>query len=766
MGKIISVILIVFCLLPFISMAQMDEPCHYSTEGTDFWFGIMQNRNKGNVHYMEITVSSRMGAKLTITYGPDETLLWNDVVNANSSLTLPIDYQLLEPSGSENVENKGIHLVATNPVNVYALNYRTQSSDVAVIYPTESLGKDYLAMCYTPHTNGTTETNSEFLIVANEDNTNVKITTSVDTHGGRSANTAFSVQLNKGQCYQVQSMNSSIAGQGDLTGSYISSDKKIAFFSGSKATTVPVTGNSYDFLYEQIPPISTWGREFYVVPLNLRSKDTYRVLAAEDGTTVTIEELNRTVTLNRGKYFEFELFSTQATRVISNKRVLLAQYCRSQAADGGSGVGDPFMIIICPVAQKINDVTFVAYESNLIQNIFYVNVITLKSEINHITLDGKDIHTYFKAFSDRIYAYAQIPISKGSHRLINTRKDGGFLAFVYGFGDSGDTESYGYGVGFNLDIQLDIGGVLSKDTMFVCKGTDQLLDAGTYFNSYKWNTGETSSSIMVSKEGRYWVNAKTLGGCDLSDSVFVKVEDPKINLGKDTGSCKPGEIILDAGKGFASYLWQDGSTNRTFQVDSTGNYIVTAINKGGCKASDTIRVLIFVAEFSQDYKVATDEHPDISFTNQTEAAVSYSWDFGDGTTSEDENPVHHYAKTGEYKVVLSATSNFGCSDTTSSSVKIIPFNLHTTNAFRPDSEIPENRVFLPVAEGIDPANYQLRIFNRVGSTIYESQNPGTGWDGKMTNGTEAGPGIYVWIVKFLDVQGYEHLQKGTVMLVR
>lgn len=747
------------------------DPCHYSTEGTDFWIGFMQNRSTHPLHYLEITVTSRFGAEFTLTYGPNEIPIGgNYSVEANNSVSVQIDFNSLESMGSETPENKGIHLVSkTNPVNVYALNYRTQSSDVAVIYPTESLGKEYFAMCYTPRRTSTNESNSEFLIVASEDNTTVNVTPSVNTDQGKSANVPFIVQLNKGQSYQVQSMNNIVAGQGDLTGSFVSANKPIAFFSGSKATTIPNSGYtnfSYDHLYEQMPPTSTWGKEFYVVPLKQKVKDTYRVLAAEDGTNVTIEGLNRTITINKGKFFEFELTSTQACRIISSKRVMLAQYCRSQRADGNSGVGDPFMIILSPVVQKVSDVTFVAYKSPKVENIFYINIITLTSEVGNILLDGSGISSNFNAFPNSKYSYAQVATNAGPHRLHNPNDDGGFLAYMYGFGDFGDTESYGYGVGYNLDIQLDIEGDIKDDTLVICKGESYVLDAGNYFSSYEWNTGETGSTITVSEEGWYEVIASTILGCKKSDKVFVKVNDPQIDFGEDTGSCYPGEIVLDAGPGFESYLWQDGTTNRTFIVMETGDYSVTATNSRGCKATDIIYVTVFDPAFSQNYEVASDVHPDISFFNETELAVSYLWDFGDGETSIDENPVHHYKAIGEYKVVLQATSKFGCVDTTSSVVKIIPFTLSTPNAFRPDSDIPENKVFLPITLGINPEKYQLRIFNRVGSTIFETSNPETGWDGKIRNGNLAEPGIFVWIVEYSDVQGYPHQQKGTVMLVR
>ncbi|HEY3369627.1 MAG TPA: PKD domain-containing protein [Prolixibacteraceae bacterium] len=726
----------------------------------------MGNRLRGIEHYIEITVSSRIGAQLSLTYGPNDTPIQVATVGASQSVTLRLEYTDLEPFGSDFIENKGVHLVSDELVNIYALNYRTQSSDVAVIYPTISLGNEYYAMCYTPNPTSNAESNSEFLIVASQDNTTVKITPSVDTDQNRhKAMVEYSVLLQKGQSYQVQSLTGVGSVQGDLTGSRILADKPIAFYSGAMSTAVPYTLStvnvSRDHLYEQIPPISTWGREFYVVPLKLRSKDTYRILASEDGTSVIVEALNRTIVLNRGKYAEFELSSSQASRIVSNKRILLAQYCRYQKADESTGVGDPFMIILSSVVQKINNITFEAYTSDLITDIFYVNIVTLTSEKNAISLDGTDIGSYFKPFPNGLYSYAQVPISKGTHTLKNDNQTGGFLAYVYGYGNRGDTESYGYGVGFNLDIQLEIGGDFSGDEMVICSGFPKKLEAQGNFERYEWSTKEIGSSIMVSKEGLYTVTGYTAAGCEKSASVYVKVDKPEVNLGEDIGSCHPGDLVLNAGSGFKSYLWQDGSTNATFTVMETGTYTVTATNELGCQASDNIYVFVFDPRFTQNYDVATDLHPDISFVNQTEHGVRYLWEFGDGATSEVENPVHHYNQVGDYKVVLQVTSDSGCIDTTSSSVRIIPFKVNTPNAFRPDSEIPVNRIFLPITEGMDPQNYNLKVFNRVGSIVFETSNPETGWDGNSE-----GPGIFVWIVKFKDIQGYNHLQKGTVMLVR
>lgn len=54
------------------------------------------------------------------------------------------------------------------------------------------------------------------------------------------------------------------------------------------------------------------------------------------------------------------------------------------------------------------------------------------------------------------------------------------------------------------------------------------------------------------------------------------------------------------------------------------------------------------------YEIDTENYLQVAFDNKSQNATSYSWDFGDGNTSADENPIHTYAAAGEYTVVLSA----------------------------------------------------------------------------------------------------------------
>ncbi len=309
----ISILIVIF--LPVIVVAQ-DDVCRKSTEGKDFWFGFMESRNYNPDHYLEITVTAREATNFTISVGPDEIPFKGPYfVDSNSSTQVKIPWELVETIGSEQIQDKGIHLVSEKPVNVYALNWDQNSADVAVIYPIESLGFEHFAMCYYPDIdlnnpysgNGR---NSEFLIVATMDSTVIEITPTKVTDQLKPKDSTFIIVMNKGEVYQVQSENlegSAQNGQGDLTGSYVKADKPIAFYSGSLSTRIPFGECCWDHLYEQIPAIRSWGREYFVVPLKSREQDRYRILAAEDNTTIQIS--GRTpFTLDRGEFEEVVFF--------------------------------------------------------------------------------------------------------------------------------------------------------------------------------------------------------------------------------------------------------------------------------------------------------------------------------------------------------------------------------------------------------------------------------------------------------------------------
>ena len=131
--------------------------------------------------------------------------------------------------------------------------------------------------------------------------------------------------------------------------------------------------------------------------------------------------------------------------------------------------------------------------------------------------------------------------------------------------------------------------------------------------------------------------------------------------------------------------------------------------------------------------------------------MSYSWNFGDDSAWEyNENAQHFYTEVDSqtYTIVLIAESEFGCLDTLSQLVQSPkPILFYVPNTFTPDND-EFNNTFLPVFyQGFDPYRFKMRIFDRWGELLFESNNAEIGWNG-MYNHTYAQDGVYTWVIEF------------------
>lgn len=141
-----------------------------------------------------------------------------------------------------------------------------------------------------------------------------------------------------------------------------------------------------------------------------------------------------------------------------------------------------------------------------------------------------------------------------------------------------------------IQVALDSGSSwvdLGPDTV-ICDGGKVQLDAGPDATEYRWQDGSTGRVFTASGPGTYWVQGS--GDCGIaSDTIVVRLVPPSIHLGGDTVICRPINHLLDAGPGFTSYLWQDGSTGQTLRVQAPGTYTVRA-SVGECEVVSSIRI--------------------------------------------------------------------------------------------------------------------------------------------------------------------------------
>jgi len=141
---------------------------------------------------------------------------------------------------------------------------------------------------------------------------------------------------------------------------------------------------------------------------------------------------------------------------------------------------------------------------------------------------------------------------------------------------------------FNVHLPPDVD--LGDDTFF-CEGDTYVMDAGEGYTSYLWSTDDTTHSISVQTAGTYWVEVSNESECWTFDTIVLNAfEKPNVDLGPNKEFCEGTLHELDAGTGFASYLWNTGDTTQTLVVQTTDSYWVVVYNDFGCPNSDTIVV--------------------------------------------------------------------------------------------------------------------------------------------------------------------------------
>ncbi|MEM9984674.1 MAG: PKD domain-containing protein, partial [Bacteroidota bacterium] len=201
--------------------------------------------------------------------------------------------------------------------------------------------------------------------------------------------------------------------------------------------------------------------------------------------------------------------------------------------------------------------------------------------------------------------------------------------------------------------------------------------------------------------------------------------------------------------------------------EQLGSYSTALLvsNLGTCFASyngPTIKVIPAPkAEFvlSPDASRTIPLNFPVTFTNRSQGATEYLWDFGDGATANFANLNHTYLQEGIFEVSLIATNDEGCSDTASLSIEVAEANLFIPNVFTPNED-GYNDKFQVTFGGGETA--QLLIVDRYGRAIFVSDNPASeSWDGRNQQGRPMPEGVYFYVFA---LDGERH--KGSITLLR
>ncbi|MGF7077803.1 PKD domain-containing protein [Mucilaginibacter sp. UYCu711] len=637
-----------FCALVIPLLLIAGNAYSQSNKGTEFWTGFMAHNNgvggaRGS--NMVLYITSDVSTTGTVTIGG--SILQNFTVTANqvTFIDIPTAAYL---NGFGKFPNSGIHITSVKPIAVYAHIYANNVSGATLLLPVNAMGKEYVSLNYTQIANalpGTTPY-STFAIIGIEDNTSVSITPSAQLLDGSPANVPFTITLNKGEIYQGLALT-------DLTGTKIQSIstsagtcKKIAVFSGSSRIAIGCTvGNSSssDNLFQQVYPTSTWGKNYVTAPLASRPFDVYRVVLSIPNTNVTLNgAVVPQANFVNGLYFEFT--STQTNIISADKPIQVVQYSPTQGqalncTTTGGDTGDPEMIYLSPIEQGLNHVTLYSAGYYAISQ-SYINVVIPTSAASSFTLDGLP-YTNFRAIPNSNYSYAQIAVTSGPQASSGGSITSGthtinasvaFNAIAYGFGNF---ESYGYAAGTNLQD----------------------------LNEY-----------VVLKDPKNPTTTQTTGCSNITYNLQVTIPFQTTNISWKIDGVT---TFTDTNPVVKSTTVKDNIMLYTYEYNAPINFtaathivVATVFNPVAdvCGSNQDIENGFTITEPpGPDFDVAASNClGDLTvFTDKTILASgntvkNWLWDFGDNTTSTDQNPVHKYAAGGNYNIRLTVTDYNGC----------------------------------------------------------------------------------------------------------
>jgi gliding motility-associated-like protein len=271
---------------------------------------------------------------------------------------------------------------------------------------------------------------------------------------------------------------------------------------------------------------------------------------------------------------------------------------------------------------------------------------------------------------------------------------------------------------------------LGNDTT-ICLGETYTINAYTEGAKYQWQDGSNSSTFTVSEKGLYWVDVyKDL--CHTRDSVFVDFKNPTFSLGNDTSLCKGEVFTLTASNLQTPFVWSNNSGLPQMEVTTTGKYWLTAYTNG-CKRTDTIQVT-----FEEPLQFSLGKDTTLCYGETLRlspgiGSVGYLW--SDNSTRE----FMDVTESGEYSIKVKGVA---CEGTDHIKVRFFDCPEEIPNVITPNDD-DKNQTFS--IKEIRHDQWDIKIVNRWGNLVYQSNNYHNEWDGN-----NHAPGIYFYSLRNMD----------------
>ncbi|MBN8701706.1 MAG: gliding motility-associated C-terminal domain-containing protein [Bacteroidetes bacterium] len=275
---------------------------------------------------------------------------------------------------------------------------------------------------------------------------------------------------------------------------------------------------------------------------------------------------------------------------------------------------------------------------------------------------------------------------------------------------------------------------------------DQIAD-GNWDGIAQWNTPLVSYwNGLVGATNNAFTNYSSVKKANWNnfsnDSMVLSKESPvapSIACIDSICANKAGNSISASGSG--TFVWatpsgtqiSSGQGTSTILVDwnnSPGPISVYQVAANGCKSAVSV-CNISVASLPQaGFAVSSsgDMGTVNSFIDQSQSVVSWQWSFGDGSTSQESNPVHMFEEPGTYSVLQTVTNAYGCSNSFSETI-VIKDSLFIPSGFSPNGDgINDTFVIRSAFKNLENT---FEVYNRWGDLVYTLDNYRNQWDGSV-----------------------------------
>ena len=310
--------------------------------------------------------------------------------------------------------------------------------------------------------------------------------------------------------------------------------------------------------------------------------------------------------------------------------------------------------------------------------------------------------------------------------------------------------------------------------------------------NYNWTTQggnivSTSNPLtpVVDQPGWYYVQVvDAVNGCTALDSIFVEeAESPYAAQSNEIDISCYGEgdgqleIFAVAG-GTGSYIYElegvGSNTSGLFTDLEEGNYVLNIIDENGC-VFDTILPIeepeeitaLFNPAFAQ-YECGTSIQVQIETSIDISQIDTFIWNTIEGLScTQCLNPVISSNFSENYEVTIIDVN--GCEATARISVAVdSEAEVYIPNIFYPKSTTGNDNFHIKAGPGVQMIT-EFYVFDRWGSKMFEDFNflpndPAHGWDGSFRDQFVV-PGVYAYLVKYIDCQGNIQLEAGDVTAI-